>query len=40
MQQKVNLKHSFAGTDFMLNEFSKQLLSTNWEPGPALCATK
>ena len=39
-QQKVNLKHSFAGTDFMLNEFSKHLLSTNWEPGPALCATK
>lgn len=38
MQQKVNLKHSFAGTDFMLIEFNKHLLSTSWESGVAPCA--
>lgn len=32
---KINLKHSFAGTDFMLIEFNKHLLSTNCESGTA-----
>lgn len=38
MQQKVNLKHSFNGTDFMLVEFKKYLVSTSWESRPAICA--
>lgn len=38
LQQKVNPKHSYAGTDLVLIEFNKFLLSTNWESSTALCA--